>query len=249
MKVITFTGVTPIPRYDGDPWTQVAIDEGTTPDGPWAQLEVQNLSPVDADPRFPQSRDITTDLATLANGWYRLRFIDSSGDEESATQPIQNLEKGEALYTPTVGQIGALLRTRTVDTSGNELGTFTNATRPTALQVDQLARAAASTLSTYIGNEIPVDLLSDASDLAAIRAAMLIELGYFPEQVTSGRSPYEQYKALWDEAVGTPGKPGSFVVAVQQALDDDTVDVEGTSSVDFNFPVNEGGMVGWGTKM
>lgn len=250
MRVITFSGVTPIPRFDGHPWAQVAIDESMASIGPWIQLEIQGLSPLDADPEDPQSRDITTELATLANGWYRLRFIDQTGDEESATQPIQNLETGPALYTPTVGQVGALLRARTLDSSGNELGTFTKETRPTHQEVDRLARAAANKLSTYAGDVIPEDLLGEATDLAALRTAMMIELGYFPEQVVAGRSPYAQWKELWDEAVGTPTAPGSFVVAVQNAVEDETVDVGGGSGEPhFAFPENKGGLIGWETKM
>jgi hypothetical protein len=137
-----------------------------------------------------------------------------------------------------------------MDTAGNALGTFTADTSPTALQTDALARQAANKLSTLVGDEIPEALFEEASELAAIRAAMMIELSYFPEQVVAGRSPYDRYKALWDEAVGTPDKPGSFVLAVQNAVLDETVDVGGgAGEPDFSFPANEGGMVGWETKM
>jgi hypothetical protein len=35
--------------------------------------------------------------------------------------------------------------------------------------------------------------------LAALGVALEVELTYFPEQVATGRSPYEQLKALYDE--------------------------------------------------
>lgn len=250
MRVITFTDYVPIARFDGTPWTQVEVHEASAVEGPWVLLETQALSPVDANPADPQSRNITTELATLTNGWYQLIFLDATGDEQNPTQPIQNLEEGAALYTPTIAEVGALLRTRTKDTAGNEIGTFTANTRPTALQVDVLSRQAANKLSTIIGDAIPEDLLEDASELAAIRTAMLVELSYFPEQVAAKRSPYAEYKELWDEAVGTPDKPGSFVLAVQNAVGDETVDVGGgAGEPDFAFPENTGGMVGWATKM
>lgn len=248
MRVITFTDYVPIPRYDATPWTQVDIMESSTSEGPWIFLENQPILPVDADPANPGSRSFTTELATLTNGWYKLIFKDATGDDQNPTQPIQNLESGAALYTPTIAQVGALIRTRTKDDAGNELGTFTASTRPTSTQVDVLARRGASVLSYLVNSPIPENLLEEASDLAALRAAMLVELSYFPEQIASQRSPYNELKALWDAAIGTPDKPGPFIKAVDESLVEEG-EVVTPGEPDFAFPENKGGLIGWETRM
>lgn len=71
---------TPPKRFDGDPWTDVRIDESGSEDGPWTPLETIPLSPVDSDPSAPQERHVTTDQALLAEGWYRLVVLDSDSD-------------------------------------------------------------------------------------------------------------------------------------------------------------------------
>lgn len=111
------------------------------------------------------------------------------------------------MATPVVevAQVGALLRTRTKDAQGNELGTFTTATRPTADEVVLLIGQALEDVT----DGAPADTLPGVPDTcvtrvqraAALRAAMLVELTYYPEQISAGRSPYEEFKALYAEAL------------------------------------------------
>jgi hypothetical protein len=102
-------------------------------------------------------------------------------------------------WAPTVAAVGALLRSRTVDRGGNELGTFTAETRPTGDQVTDLIAQAGGTAASWAGADLAEPIWPMAAAYVAIRAALLVELTYFPEQVATGRSPYAELKALADE--------------------------------------------------
>lgn len=102
--VVTFHGAKPSARED-QPWTQVRIQEATTALGAWTTLETQTLSPLDTDPEDPAARDITTTLATLQDGWYRLIFIDANGNQE-ITPAVHRVIAAEIPYF-TVAEIRA----------------------------------------------------------------------------------------------------------------------------------------------
>lgn len=107
-------------------------------------------------------------------------------------------------WVPTVSSVGSILRARTKDTNGNELGTFTEATRPTDAQVVELANTAASdVLSAVDGVLIDSIHYPAARALAVIGTAMLVELSYFPEQVATGRSPYDQLRDLYTQRLAS----------------------------------------------
>lgn len=108
-QVITFLGYTPAPRYDGNPWTEIDVEEAALEAGPWTVIETIAISPVDADPEFPASRSLTTENASDTLGlWYRLVFRDLSGDEEQPTLPVQNVA-GRAAYA-TVDELARILK-------------------------------------------------------------------------------------------------------------------------------------------
>lgn len=118
-------------------------------------------------------------------------------------------------YTPVIADVGSLLRSRTVDTNGNELGTFTPLTRPTDAQVGLLIQTAVGELEAQVGSDLPAHVRGLARTAAVYRAASLVEISYFPEQVTTGRSPYDQLHTLWLEtlasvkaALAGGGEPG-----------------------------------------
>jgi hypothetical protein len=74
----TFEGYAPPNRYDGLPFTSVQIRESATETGTYTTLETIALSPVDADPSAPATRNFTTALATLEDGWYIIRWVDAA---------------------------------------------------------------------------------------------------------------------------------------------------------------------------
>lgn len=91
----SFEGYRPPRRYDGQPFTQVAILEAATEDGSYVVLETISLVPPDSDPANPASRNFTTALATLTDGWYIIRWIDGSGASFDS-DPIQYLTTGSS---------------------------------------------------------------------------------------------------------------------------------------------------------
>lgn len=152
-------------------------------------------------------------------------------------------------YTPTVADIGNLLRARTVDASGNEVGTFNADTEPTGDNVTALIADAVGEAYPVFGSDIPdaagsePDALRNAAKKAvAYRAAALTELTYFAEEVQRGTSPYEQYQSAWEENLNRVAK------AIESGGGDTPGGVGGSMAVYDGFPVDEGGLVGWGTR-
>lgn len=136
-------------------------------------------------------------------------------------------------WAPTVADVGAVLRARTKDDAGNELGTFTEATRPTGAEVEHLIAGAGSDVASIAGdvvgdNETWTDaapLRDRARDLTALGTALVVELSYFPEQVATGRSPYAQLKTLYDE------RATRFAKALAAAGDPDVQDGDGAGAL------------------
>lgn len=159
-------------------------------------------------------------------------------------------------YTPTVDDVAALLRARTRDDVGVEVGTFNEDTSPTADEVTNLIALAVGSVSSAVGADIPdaadrddggdVDAHRDAAKtLVSLKAAMLIELSYYPEQIDADRSPYNAYKDIYDE------NRAALLEAVLEARggssDGGAASGEGTSLPSYSFPEDQGGMIGWGT--
>lgn len=107
--VVSLEDFRPSPRYDALAWTQARIEEGTASVGPWTVLETQNLSPVDSDPANPAYRNFTTQLGTGADLWYRIVFLDASGDTGLPTFPIQNVADDRPVYASAT-ELAQLLR-------------------------------------------------------------------------------------------------------------------------------------------
>lgn len=104
-------------------------------------------------------------------------------------------------WSPDLEDVGALVRVRTKPIDGQTAtGTFTSNTRPTDQQVEQLIIQAVGYVEAAIGT-LAEDLYDRAEHVAAIYAAMLVELSYFPEQVNTDQSPYEKLKELFDGAM------------------------------------------------
>jgi hypothetical protein len=116
---------------------------------------------------------------------------------------------------PSVADVALLIRARTKDADGREVGTFTDETRPTDVQVEEHISAAVALLSPRWPVPIDDSYYLAVQRLTAYRAAMQIEKSYFPEQVRSDRSAYDQLReeyqddlaALMD-ALGAGGADG-----------------------------------------
>lgn len=97
---------------------------------------------------------------------------------------------------PTVEEVADLLRARTKDNAGQEVGTFNDDTRPTGDEVESHITTAMGLMVTRIPavDFLPESYAPAVRSLTAYRAALRIEKSYFPEQVRSDRSAYEQLR-------------------------------------------------------
>lgn len=102
-------------------------------------------------------------------------------------------------WRPTVDDVAALIRARTKDASGNEIGTFTDQTRPTDVEVEMLITNGCAKIASLVGWEFPADANAEAQHLAAIVAACEVELSYFPEQIRTDRSAYANLWAIFQD--------------------------------------------------
>lgn len=112
---------------------------------------------------------------------------------------IPGVDTAGPSWEPTVADVGDLLRIRTRDSNGNTLGTFTADTSPTGDQVERLIDKAVTKVTSKIGVSIPAALEEKAGTVVALRAAMLVELSYFGDQIAAQRSPFNELKTLHDE--------------------------------------------------
>lgn len=99
--------------------------------------------------------------------------------------------------SPTSDDVATLLRARTKDLDGNEVGVFNDYTRPTAAEVDRIIAMAYAEISALAGASIGDRCAGTARWLTTLRAAMWVELSYWPEQVRSDRSVYAELAEQW----------------------------------------------------
>lgn len=159
-------------------------------------------------------------------------------------RPVAGVGVESPSSLPSVADVGALLRARTKDLNGTEIGTFDDDTRPTGAQVQIMMAHAADEVYAELGayDDVPTELKSSARRLVALRTAMLVELSYFPEQVQSGRSPYEHIKDLYEAALPR------MVEATRESVDGGEHAAGAGIVPRYSFPVNEGGMIGNGSE-
>lgn len=129
-------------------------------------------------------------------------------------------------YRPRVEDVAALVRARTKPTDGQvPLGTFNETTYPTGEQVESLITQAVLEVDARIGTVGPT-LRARAGNVAALYAAMLVELSYFPEQIDTDQSPYDRLKELYDQALagllaavlGNSPRKGLYTVPVRSEV-------------------------------
>lgn len=237
--VVTLKNWIPPGREDALAWTRARLQESTDGATGWTQIEEYIFVDPDLDPKIPRARSFTTENATLENGWYRIEWVDADGDTD-LTDPVQNPALPK--WAPTMQDIAAKLRARTKDNRNNEIGIFTPATRPTAEQVEVMIYGAVNDMALIIGSSTDPKVLNYAKNLAIKKAAMDVELSYFPEQIQQGMSPYpalerdleRELKDLYRviDPDGTGGQPPGADALLPL----------------FTYPEDAGGMVGWGTK-
>lgn len=120
-------------------------------------------------------------------------FDDSFQSYAEVPQPLS--------FVPDTIDVASILRARTKDNLGQELGDFTDATRPTGDEVDGLIAQAYDDVVSQIDTDIPQESYGAARNAIALAAALRVELGYWPEQIPNGQSPYNDLKGMFDDAM------------------------------------------------
>lgn len=269
--IVSFTNVSPPLRYDGLPWTEVIVSESSDRCGDYTQIATVDLSSaggLDTDPTRPAERSFTVSGA-LECGWYTLTWQDAAGNQSRPTAPVHLPDAADELR-PTLEEVGSISSARTVasGTGGTELGTFTDQTVPTDVQVERLIDQAIRMVILKTGPGIQDEYRDEAKTVVLYLTAALIELSYYKEDIAKQASPYpmldQNYKdalqALLDSIENdTPGSPTQsfFSVPVQnssqahwraymQAMDPETGLLDPTLlPPDMAWPNGLGGLPEW----
>jgi hypothetical protein len=88
--------------------------------------------------------------------------------------------------TPSVDDVALLCATRTIDTSGSELGQFTSDTRPTDAQAGALIAQATTIVLAPLPDHLQQSLYPRIRQAVALQAAILVETSFFREQANAG---------------------------------------------------------------
>lgn len=187
----TFEGFAPPSRYDGLPFTAALIRESDAEDGTYSTIDTITLDPVDTDPSSPQSRNFTTDAATVAEGWYIIRWQAEAGDIYDS-DPIFYSAAGPASAYAEVADVSEL----------NTARTFTASSNPDITQVSDWLDQTAGVLDGILresGYALPIpatatQTLKLLEHYNALGAAAMVEQG----APTSDRR--KEALALWEEA-------------------------------------------------
>lgn len=105
---------------------------------------------------------------------------------------------------PSVLDVALVCRSRTRDSAGNELGTFTTATRPTATDVDGLIGIVAGQVAAVVAGPsgvLAAPLQGEARAATIYGVAALIEEGFFPEQNQGPDAPAARHHQRYREAL------------------------------------------------
>jgi hypothetical protein len=120
---------------------------------------------------------------------------------------LLNLDPAERddLRAQAALRVGRLLRARTVDDNDQQIGQFTDNTRPTSNDVLEFVDDASQDVFITAGQQLGPTFTSATEPAAwvliAIRAAMLVELSYWPQQTQAADSAYQQLSQLYDQGL------------------------------------------------
>lgn len=216
----------------------------------------QIIAPHTAGITEPKPGTYRTAMTAVTVGSYMIRWQLPSGgaaaeEELLVTQFMEPIPDTGDFVKPTVEDIGALLRARTQNDDDDEIGTFDDTTRPTGEEVDRIINMATSVVLSRTGSlntppmicDTAADLRTNAQTAVSMLASMLVELTYFPEQVASNRSAYEDYRDLWTSMMT------SLIDAAKECRAGEIVpETSENPGPSWSFPIDGGGLIGWQTQ-
>jgi DNA-binding GntR family transcriptional regulator len=149
-------------------------------------------------------------------------------------EAIQNVPPAVVPYAPTVTEVADYLRARTKDKLGNELGTFTDETRPTAVAVESMIGKAASDVAAMLDYDIPKEMYTMTRDLIALGTALRIEISYFPEEVATDHTAWDELYQLYNAQLER-----IMTALAREQAEEATGDESAGAGVLFAFPTAE----------
>lgn len=172
------------------PWTQVRWEQaGASRTGPWTPIETQTID-FGTDPTAPQMVELTTELATVFPGWFRLVALD--GTVEEPTDPFY---AGSAVR-PTVQEVARLMPDRATATSGAGLPNFDDTTEPTDDAVDGLIDIVLDSVDPHVPPGATAEVQRAARNVVTLTVAILTETGYFGEQRDVNEAKVRVWEAM-----------------------------------------------------
>lgn len=136
---------------------------------------------------------------TVAGDWTGVWKCTGPTKQSAATQ--FTVDALPHAFVPTVAALAAVMRARTLGAGNTITGQFSDETTPTADQAQEIILRATGDITGRVGTQIPDTQRELARSAILYKAAYLIELGYFPEQIDTDRSPADHYNSLWREAL------------------------------------------------
>lgn len=201
---VTLADFRPPTRADSAPWVTARIEESGDLDK-WESLKAITLDPLDEDPREPALRSFT--VGTSEN-WLRIVWVD---DENNDSEPSAAAATSGYQFRPVVADVSAILRARTYTSTGVDsedpmavlaggalVGEFTDATRPTAEQVEAMIPLSCVDVARSVGS-VPGEYIGDARRVAALAIAAEIERSCFLEQANPEASIFQTLRLTYGE--------------------------------------------------
>lgn len=142
---------------------------------------------------------------------------------------------------PTLAQVAALLRSRTVDEYGNEESGFGEDTRPTAVQAQELIDAAYDLVGLRVGRipDTEQELIDQARSVTMLLAARMIETVYYPEQASSDESAAALYGEMYEDAIRSLESAVMDNRSTTQTGFMASIPVKGlAATTDYDYPIN-----------
>jgi hypothetical protein len=175
-------------------WSASAITQVTASgDGPLWRYRASRLAPA---------------VTGVYTGQWRLAAVPGEVWDDESPIVVSVFAVDIPMWAPLPSHVAAILRARTRGIASRdaqvagEQDAFTSLTRPTYNQVTELIGLAVGDLSGLMAGRTPCtdELTLAAGSAAAYRAAMLVEISYFPEQTNSDQTAFKALSKLWDDA-------------------------------------------------
>ena len=114
-----------------------------------------------------------------------------------------------AKVTPTTAEVAQILRTRTVEAGGNDVGEFTDTTRPSVDEVEDVVDQAVDNVLAQLRPWCDIRHYSQIKRAVGLHAAVMIETSYYRE--TAGDAAVNQLRT----------QERSVISGIQQRMQED----------------------------